>query len=229
MILLSRPRILMLCAGLAGAALALSVWPQQPAAGPTAQAPATAQKAGGQEPGPAEASERAEHAKPFVLFGRWVIPGWVVELFRWSNFVALFGVLGYLLRKPFQSFFADRGRAIVEGLAKGRRSREEAAERLRKIETRLAGIEAEIAALRQAAMNEAQADHDRLRARARADGERLLAAAEQEIAAFSKQARAEFKSYAAGLAVRLAEQRVRARLTPDRQDALLRRYAEELR
>lgn len=187
------------------------------------------QARGPEEPGLAEASEQAEHAAPFKLWGKWVIPGWVVELLRWSNFVILFGILGYLLRQPMRQFFAERGRAIVEGIARGRRAREEAAARLRDIEGRLVGLDAEIAQLRQAAMNEAQADHQHLRERARAEAEKIRVMAEQEIASLVKQARAELRNFAAALAVQLAEQRIRARLTPERQEALLRRYAQEIK
>lgn len=182
-----------------------------------------------QEQALAQASEQAEKAKAFVIFGKWVIPGWLVELFRWSNFAVLFGLLGYLLRKPMREFFASRAWAIVEGLARGRQAREEAARRLKEIESRLAGLEAEVAALREMAHAEAEADHDRFRARARAEAEKILAAAEQEIASLTRFARAEIKSYAAGLAVRLAERRIRGLLTPERQATLLRQYAESLR
>jgi F-type H+-transporting ATPase subunit b len=234
---LPRPRILlllMLGAALAGAPL-LTAHHAQKAAKSQAQAPATGEPAppaghagSPQEPAVAEASKEAGHAEPFKLWGKWVIPGWVVELLRWSNFVILFGILGYLLRKPMGRFFSDRGREILEGIARGRRAREEAAARLRDIEARLAGLEAEIARLRQAAGTEAQADHDRLRARAQAEAEKIRAMAEHEIAWLAKQARSEIKDYAAALAVELAEQRIRARLTPERQDALLRRYAEQV-
>jgi len=220
--------LLMLGAALAGAPRFAAQHAQEAAKGhpPAAQA---GQAGNPQERGVAEASKEAEHAEPFKLWGKWVIPGWVVGLLRWSNFVILFGILGYLLRKPMGRFFSERGREILEGIARGRRAGEDAAARLRDIEARLAGLEAEIARLREAAGTEAQADHDRLRARAQAEAEKIRAMAEQEIASSARQARSQIKNYAAVLAVELAEQRIRARLTPERQDALLRRYAEEVR
>jgi F-type H+-transporting ATPase subunit b len=228
---LPRPRVLlllMLGAALAGAPLFAAQHAQEAAKGhpPAAQA---GHAGNPQERGVAEASKEAEHAEPFKLWGKWVIPGWVVGLLRWSNFVILFGILGYLLRKPMGQFFSQRGREILEGIARGRRAGEDAAARLRDIEARLAGLEAEIARLREAAGTEAQADHDRLRARAQAEAEKIRAMAEQEIDSSVRQARSQIKNYAAVLAVELAEQRIRARLTPERQDALLRRYAEEVR
>lgn len=236
MMALPRSRILllvMLGAALAGAPRFAAQHPQDAA---KSQAQATGQPApqaghagNPQERGGAETSKEAEHAQPFKLWGKWVIPGWGVELLRWSNLVVLFGLLGYLLRKPMGRFFSERGREILESIARGRRAGEDAAARLRDIEARLAGLEAEIARLREAAGSEAQADHERLRARAQAEAENIRAMAEHEIASLTKEARAEIKNYAAVLAVELAEQRIRARLTPERQDALLRHYAEDLK
>jgi F-type H+-transporting ATPase subunit b len=227
--------LLMLGAALAGAPRFAAQHAQDAAKGhpPAPAAGEPAPKAGHagspQEPALAEAAKEAEHAEPFKLWGKWVIPGWVVEVLRWSNLVILFGILGYLLRKPMGRFFSDRGRAIVEGIARGRRARQDAAARLRDIEARLAGLEAEIARFREAARNQAQADHDRLRTRAQTEAEKIRAMAEQEIASLARQARSQIKNYAAVLAVELAEQRIRARLTPERQDALLRHYAQDVK
>jgi len=234
---LPRPRVLLLLvlgAALAGAPLfAAQSHTPAPASGGSSPAGAPARQAGHagdpQEPGQAGAAKEAGHAEPFKLWGKWVIPGWVVELLRWSNLVVLFGILGYLLRKPMGRFFSERGQEILEGLARGRRAREDAAARLRDIEARLAGLEAEIGRLRDAAMSEARADHSRLRARAQVEAEKIRAMTEQEIASLAKQVRTQLQNYAAVLAVELAEQRIRARLTPERQDALLRRYAEQVK
>jgi F0F1-type ATP synthase membrane subunit b/b' len=50
-----------------------------------------------------------------------------------------------------------------------------------------------------------------------------------EIAAAGKSARIDLKRYAAGVAMQLAEQKIRARMTPAEQDALVAGFARELR
>lgn len=191
--------------------------PAQPQGGTPAQ-PASGEQATSSASG--HASPEGEHHPA---------SGLREAVFKWINFLALFGLLGYLLRKPMSQFFAGRTRAILHGLEEGRRANEEAAQRLREIEDRLGRVEWEIAELRKTAAGEADVERNRLRVAARAETERIFAMAQQEIRALAKAARAELKSYAAGLAVELAEQRIRARLTPERQAALLRGYAASLR
>lgn len=219
--MITLPRLLFLLFSLALAAVALAG--QQHSAPPAQQPGASpAQPPAGEPPasrGSEHAPQEAEHhPKSGLLEG----------VFKWTNFLALFGLLGYLLRHPMREFFLGRTRAILQSLEEGRRAREEAAERLKEIESRLARLEWEIAELRRAAAGEADTERDRLRRAARAETERIFALAEQESRALARAARGELKSYAAGLAVELAEQRIRARLTPERQAALVREYAMNL-
>ncbi len=161
------------------------------------------------------------HEKPFLLFGRWHIPEPLLEVFRWTNFLVLFGFLLYLLRSPARDFFVSRRAAIIEGLEAGRRASAEAADRVKDVERRLDNLEAELASLRSDAIREAQAEAERLRAGGRVETERIFAAAEQAIRAVTKAARNELRTFAADLSVQLAEQRVRERLTPQKQRELL--------
>lgn len=57
---------------------------------------------------------------------------------------------------------------------------------------------------------------------------RIKEHAEQEIAAAGKAARLELKRYSAELAIGLAEEKVRRRITPETQDALVRGFVREL-
>lgn len=201
----------------------------QPAAADQAQPPAEPAppgSAGKREPG--QASSEAPEEAPIKLFGKWVIPPGVADALKWANFLILFGALGWLLRKPMRRFLVSRTAQIREGLEAGRRARQEAAARLRDVEARLSGLDADVAGLQQAAGADAQGERERLRKNAEAEAARILSQAEQEMDALSKAARSELKEYAAGLAVDLAEKRVRARLTAAHQAALVREYAANL-
>ena len=57
---------------------------------------------------------------------------------------------------------------------------------------------------------------------------KIQAHAEQEIASAGKAARMELKRYSAELAIDLAEQKIRARMTPETQDALVRGFVRDL-
>ncbi len=154
-------------------------------------------------------------------------PWWQIPL-QVLNFVVLFGVLGYLLRKPAREFFAGRTRAIQQSVAEARAAREQAEKRLAEVEERLKRLGEEIGALEDEARREAAAERDRLRAAAQVEAGKILAAAESEITNLTRVARRELKSYAARLAVELAEERLRREMNPDTQDRLLRAYAEDL-
>lgn len=148
--------------------------------------------------------------------------------FKVINFVILFGLLGYLLRKPAGEFFAGRTRAIQQNLAEARSAREQAEKRLAEIEQRLARLGEEVGALRAQAEREAADQRDRLRAAAAKEAEKILATAESEIDGLARTARLELKSYTAQLAVELAEERIRAEMKPETQERIVRAYVEDL-
>jgi len=93
----------------------------------------------------------------------------------------------------------------------------------------LAGLEAEIAALRADSQRESQAETQRLAGHTASEIAKIQAQSEREIAAAGKAARTELKRYAAELAVNLAEQKIRARMTPATEDGLVRGFVRELK
>src|SRR6266850_6876355 len=64
---------------------------------------------------------------------------WLVVA-RWANFIALFGGLGYLLRKPMAEFFETRGKEIGSGLQRAQEAQATAQARMSDIEQRLARL-----------------------------------------------------------------------------------------
>ena len=154
-------------------------------------------------------------------------PWWSLPA-KFFNFIVLFGLLGYLLRKPAAEFFAARTRAIQQGMVEARQAREEADRRLAEIEQRLARLGEEIEALRAEAGREAEVQRESLRAAAGAEAQKILAAAEADIVTLARAARLELKAFTAQLAVELAEERIRSQMNADVQGRLLRAYSEDL-
>jgi len=107
--------------------------------------------------------------------------------------------------------------------------RKDAEARAAEVERRLANLEAEIAALRAESQKEDVAETGRFGRHTAAEIVKTQAHAEQEIAAAGKAARMELKRYCAELAVGLAEEKIRARMTPDTQDALVRGFVRDLK
>jgi F-type H+-transporting ATPase subunit b len=176
--------------------------------------PATAQ-----EQGSAQAAEQTGNSgaeKPGLLIWQWV------------NFAILVGVLGWLASKQGGPFFVARARGISEGLAAGEKSKNEAAARARSVDERLANLKNEIAEIRARAREEREREADRIRRDTTADIARIRTHAEQELESAGKQARLDVQRFAAKLAIDLAEQKIRSRMSSEAQGALLDHFLRDL-
>jgi F-type H+-transporting ATPase subunit b len=151
------------------------------------------------------------------------------EILKWANFLVLAGALGYMIGKNAPAFFAARSEQIGKDMAEARQEREAAEARAAEVDRRLANLEAEIASLRAHSQEEAAAETQRLARHTAAEIAKIQAHAEQEIVSAGKAARLELKRHAAELAIGLAEQRIRARMTPETQDALVRGFVRDLK
>jgi F-type H+-transporting ATPase subunit b len=151
-----------------------------------------------------------------------------LAVWKWANFVLLVGGLGYLIGKGAGPFFAERSRKIREDMAQAHEMWKSAEARASEVERKLANLEAEIAAFRVESQEEAQSETRRMRLQTAAEVARVKEHAQQEIAAAGKAARLELKRYSAELAIGLAQEKVRRRITPDTQDALVRGFVREL-
>ena len=192
------------------AALTAAVLPAQPeGAAPEARREAGQAKEGGESKG------HGEHGG---------LQGWA-----WVNFLLLAGGLGYLIGKNAGPFFAARSKQIRMDIAEAEEQRQEAEARAAEVDRRLGNLQAEIEALRREAHEEQSAEEQRIAQRTAAEAAKIRQQAEQEIDAAGKAARLELKRYSAELAVTLAEQKVRGRLTAEGQDALVREFASDLK
>jgi len=146
----------------------------------------------------------------------------------WANFAILVGGLGYLIRKNAGPYFAARSLKIRKEILEAEDARRGAEARATEADRKLAILGVEIEALRAGAHREQEAEIKRIRRQTEADVANIHAHAGQEIEGAGKAARAELKRYAAELALGLAGQQIRARMTPDTQDGLVRNFARSL-
>jgi F0F1-type ATP synthase membrane subunit b/b' len=152
-----------------------------------------------------------------------------LQIWKWANFVVLAGGLGYLAAKKGGPFFAARSEKIRQDMIDAGKARTDAEARAAEVDRRLANLEAEIAALRAESGKEEQAETGRFGQHTAAEIAKTQVHAEAEIAAAGKAARLELKRYCAELAVGLAEEKIRARMTPDTQEALVRGFVRDLK
>lgn len=149
-------------------------------------------------------------------------------LWKWANFALLAGGLGYLISKHAGSYFTGRTAEIKAGLTEARRLHQESEARVAAIEKRVANLEADLQQLRADARHEMEAEGDRIRQQTARAIAKIQAHAELEIAATVKLARQELRAHSADLAVQLATQQIRERLTPASQDQLVRQFLAQL-
>ena len=150
-------------------------------------------------------------------------------LWKWVNFGILAGALGYGIGKTAPGFFKSRSEEIQRGIADATKMRHEADERTAAMDKRMANLEAEIADLRTHAKSEIAAEAIRIGD----ETARLLAKiqvhAEQEIASAAKGATLQLKAYSAKLALELAEEKLRGRMTPANDRELIGDFLKGLK
>ena|ERR1035438_1602241 len=174
--------------------------------------------------GTAFAQETGAHPKKEESFGE----KYELEL-KWANFLLLAGLIGYFVGKNAGPFFASRSAAIRKDMEDSLKQQQDAEARARAVELRLANLEAEIAALRAETQAEEASEDDRAAARTAAEVAKIEAHAQQEIVSAGKAARMDLQRYTAELAIGLAEQKVRARMTPATEDSLVQGFVRNLK
>ena len=143
-----------------------------------------------------------------------------------------FGILAVGLfligRKAVPAMFRARTEEIQKDIAAAQQTKREADLRAAQMEARLKALGADIESFRQQAAEDMRHEGERLRQETVAQIQRIEEQAAQEIESAGKTARRELRQYAGELALRLAEERVRARLDANTEAALVEGFVAEL-
>ena len=172
--------------------------------------------------------EEFKHSASVRLVSR--ITGLNLQQSYWLCFVLNFAVIAALFvwagRKYLPGMFRDRTAAIQKAMQEAQKASEEARRKLAEIETRLQKLDVEIGMMRDQAEKEGAVEEARIQATAEEDARKIVASAEQEIAAAAKAARRQLTAHAAELAVGIAAKQIRVDAATDR--ALVRDFAAQL-
>ena len=150
----------------------------------------------------------------------------VYWIFVVINFAILAAGAIWLVRKSMPHGFAPRTAEIQKAIEEARKASAEASARLGEIEGRLKVLDREIEEIHRAAETDFSAEEQRIKADAERDAQHVIATAEQEISAAARTAQRELKAFAAGLAVDLAEKKIKVDEATDQ--ALVRGFAAQL-
>jgi F-type H+-transporting ATPase subunit b len=149
-------------------------------------------------------------------------------LFRWINFVVVAGVMIYLLVKLAGPGFRRHATEIQSAIAEGTRAREAAEQSRRVAEQKMAGLEAEITAMKSEAEKSARVEAEKIRAQAQAEAEKIDLAASAEIDAAERAARLELRQWVAERVVARAEGLLREQVTPAAEGTLVKGFIQGL-
>ena len=146
--------------------------------------------------------------------------------FQITNFVLLALGVGWLVVKLLPKAIQGRNETIQKELVEARTATEEARTRLSSVEDRLAKLDGEIAAMRAHAEEDSARDEQRIKVSVEEEKQKILASAEQEIAAATMHAQKQLQQHAAELAIEQAARKLVVSAETDR--LLVQGFAQRL-
>jgi F-type H+-transporting ATPase subunit b len=147
---------------------------------------------------------------------------------KWINFAILAGGLGFIAVKVGGPAFRAKKQAILNDMEAAAGRAEAAAREAAEIDQKMAGLQAEVAALRVEAQQQMAAEAVRVREETAQHVEKLNQAAQHEIASATKHAQQQLKAQAAELALDLAAKKIAARVDDSVQATLVDRFTRSL-
>ena len=143
--------------------------------------------------------------------------------FEYINFAVIVLAIGIPLFKFLPKMLRKRSETLSQELASARKATEDANSRLSAVEAKLAGLDAEIEAIRKQVEVDMREDEARIKASIGEESARIVAAAEQEIQVAAASIQRELKEFAADLAIDGAMSRLTLNADTDR--ALIAEFA----
>lgn len=146
--------------------------------------------------------------------------------FEVTNFLLLALGLAWVAAKMLPNILRSRTAAIQKNLVDARTATEEAKTRLSSVEDRLSKLDGEIAAMKAQAEQDAGKEELRIKASVEDEKQKILASAEQEIAAATMHAQKLLQQHAAELAIEQAARKLVVSAETDR--LLVQGFAQRL-
>ena len=149
-------------------------------------------------------------------------------IFRWLNFVIVFGGIAYLIAKHGGAFFRGNAKAIAASIHEATAAKAEADRELREVETKIARFDQDVSEMRGEARRNWAAESERLHASGVAEIEKINQAARGELAASERAAQQQLRDIAAGMAVERAAALVSSRMNTEVRARMFQSFLREL-
>jgi len=152
------------------------------------------------------------------------------EAWKFFNLAIFAGLLLYILfRKANLGLaFSNRRESIKNELEKARKERDEALLRLKEVEERIAGLDDQIASIRETSRREAAEERQRIALSTEAEIAKLSAQAQREIENAARTAKKDLRRFTAEESARLAAEVLKRDLRPEDDARLINRNIEEM-
>ena len=156
----------------------------------------------------------------------WDYPG--LEFWKFVNLLVFASVMAYILRRPLTDALRSRREGIRRDVLSAQDERDEALRKLAEMDSRLAGLDSQVAGIWGKAKAEAKAERERIMHESEAEMLTLREQSKREIEVAGKVARQELRRFAAQRSVKFAEEIIQRDIQPEDDAKLIRLGVEEL-
>jgi F-type H+-transporting ATPase subunit b len=149
-------------------------------------------------------------------------------IFRWLNFLIVFGAIAYLIAKHGGAFFRGHAKEIAASIVEATATKAEADRELHEVETKIARIDQDVTQMREEARRNWAAESERLRASGVAEIEKINQAARAELTASERAAQQQVREIAASMAVDRAAALVSSMMNAEVRARMFQSFLSEL-
>jgi F-type H+-transporting ATPase subunit b len=149
-------------------------------------------------------------------------------IFRWLNFLIVFGGIAYLIAKHGGAFFRGNAKEIAASIVEATAVKTEAERELREVETKIARLDRDVAEIREEARRNWAAESERLYASGQSEIEKIAHAAREELAASERAAQQQVRAIAASMAVERAGALVSSMMNAEVRARMFQSFLSEL-
>ncbi len=149
-------------------------------------------------------------------------------IFRWLNFLIVFGGIAYLIAKHGGAFFRGNAKEIAASIVEATALKAEADRELHEVEVKIARLDQDVSEMREEARRDWAAESERLRASGLAEIDKINQAARGELAASERAAEQQVREIAASLAVERAAALVSSMMNTEIRARMFHTFLGEL-
>jgi F0F1-type ATP synthase membrane subunit b/b' len=149
-------------------------------------------------------------------------------IFRWLNFLIVFGAIAFLIAKHGGAFFCSNAKEISASILEASAVKAEADRELAQAQAKAESLNSDLEKMREDAKQNWAAERERLRASSVVEIEKINQAAVAEMAASERAAQQQLRNVAASLSVERAAELVTSRMNPQVRSKMFQSFLNKL-